>query len=146
MSPTLALVVASSRDRAQLERGLERVLPIAMSHAVEVLVVRTDPPARLAELARMYSGVRFVVAPPGSDRSDLLSLGMSETSGHVVALTDDEGLTQEDWGELLAHRGGDLRPGPRLSRDSSAVDWRTQLLAAGAGKPGEARAPHWRSR
>ena len=146
LSPSLSLVVASIRDRVQLEKGLDRVLPIALSHGVEVLVVRSDPPARLAELARMYTGVRFVVAPPGSDRNDLLSLGMSETSGHIVALTDDEGLTQEDWAELLAHRGGDLRPGPGLTRDGSPVDWRKHLLAAGAGRPADARTPHWRSR
>jgi hypothetical protein len=145
-SPSLSLVVASGRDRALLETALDRVLPVAMSHGVEVLVVRADPPARLAELARTYTGVRFVVAPPGSDRVNLLSLGMSETSGHVVALTDDEGLIQEDWAELLAHRGGDLRPGPGLTRDGSPVDWQKRLLDAGAVKPGEARAPHWRSR
>lgn len=145
-SPTLSLVVASTLDRARLEQGLDRVLPVAMKQAVEVLVVRADPPARMAELARIYTGVRFVVAPQGSGRNDLLSLGMSETSGHVIALTDDDGLTEEDWAEVLAHRGGDLRPGPGLSRDGSPVDWQKQLHAAGASEPGRARAPHWRAR
>jgi hypothetical protein len=138
--------VASTHDRRQLEQGLDRVLPVALSQGVEVLVVRADAPARLAELARMYTGVRFVVAPQGSSRTDLLSLGMSETSGNVVALTDDDGLTQEDWVEVLSHRGGVLRPGPGLTRDGSPVDWRKQLQAAGASEPGVARAPHWRKR
>ena len=146
MSPSLSLVVASTHDRVQLEKGLDRVLPVAARQGVEVLVVRADPPARLAELARIYTGVRFVVAPPGSSRTDLLALGMAETSGHVIALTDDDGLAQEDWVEVLAHRGGELRPGPGLTRDGSPVDWRKQLQAAGVREPGQARAPHWRSR
>ena len=122
------------------------MLPVAMKHAVEVLVVRADPPARMAELARIHTGVRFVVAPQGSSRNDLLALGMSETSGHVVALTDDDGFAEEDWAEVLAHRGGDLRPGPGLSRDGSPVDWLQLLHAAGARAPEPARPPHWRSR
>ena len=146
LSPLLSLVVASSLDRGQLEEGLDRVLPAAMAQGVEVLVVRADPPNRMADLARVYTGVRFVVAPPGSGRTDLLSLGMSETSGHVIALTDDDGLMQEDWTEVLGHRGGELRPGPRLTRDGSPVDWRKQLQAAGVSEPGLARPPHWRSR
>lgn len=145
-SPTLSLVVASTEGRAQLEQGLDRVLPVAMEQGAEVLVVRADQPARMADLARIYTGVRFVVAPAGSDRTDLLSLGMSETSGHVIALTDDEGLAQEDWAEVLGHRGGELRPGPRLARDDRAVDWRKHLQAAGVSAPGMARPPHWRSR
>ena len=100
----------------------------------------------MADLARNYTGVRFVVAPQGSDRTDLRSLGMSETSGHVTALTDDDGLAQEDWTEVLSHRGGDIRPGPRLSRDGAPMDWRKQLQAAGVSEPDQARPPHWRSR
>lgn len=145
-SPALSLVVASSGDRIRLEKGLDRVLPVAAAQGVEVLVVRADPPARMAELARTYAGVRFVVAPQGSGRTDLLALGMSESSGHVIALTDDEGLGEEEWTEVLAHRGGELRPGPGLTRDGSPVDWRKQLEVAGANKPGAAKAPHWRAR
>jgi len=145
-SPSLSLVVASTMDRTQLEEGLDRVLPVAAAQGVEVLVVRADPPVRMSDLARVYTGVRFVVAPPGSSRTDLLSLGMSETSGHVVALTDEAGLLQEDWTEVLGHRSGELSPGPRLTRDGNPVDWRKQLEAAGVSEPGPARPPHWRSR
>lgn len=142
-SPSLSLVIASTHDRDLLERGLDRMLPIAASHGAEVLVVRADPPAKLAELARVYTGVRFVVAPQGSSRTDLLSLGMAESSGHVVALTDDGRLPVEDWAEVLAHRGGVLRPGPGLTRDGAPVNWVEYLQAAGTGVPAEV--PVWRA-
>ena len=145
-SPTLSLVVASAVDRMQLERALDRALPIALKQGVEVLVVRADSPNRMAELARMYTGVRFVVAPQGSSRTDLLALGMSETSGNITVLTDDDGLSQEDWVEVLAHRGGELRPGPGITRDGQPMDWRKQLTSVGAREPAMARPPHWRSR
>jgi hypothetical protein len=135
-SPSLSVVVASFQERAQLERGLDRLLPAAVSNGAEVLVVRADSPARLSELARAYAGVRFVVAPPGSGRSELLSLGMAESSGHVVALTDDYRLMQEDWTEILAHRIGTLSPGPGLARDGAPVDWIKHLENAGSKRPG----------
>ena len=108
----------------------------AASAAAEVIVARPDTPSHLSDLARTFTGVRFVMAPPGSSLVELLALGMSEASGHVVALTDDERATKEDWTEVLAHRGGVLRPGPGISRTGKAIDWLAHLEALGVSRPG----------
>ena len=134
-SPSVSVVVASTHDRLQLEKGLDYLVPVALGSGAEVLVARADAPARLADLARTYTGVRFIVAPPGAARNDLMALGMAESSGHVVALTDDGRLLAEDWHEVLAHRAGVLRPGPGLTKHGRPVDWLSHLKASGAVEP-----------
>jgi hypothetical protein len=101
-------------------------------------VSRSDTPSQLSDLARTFTGVRFVMAPPGATLTELLALGMSEASGHVVALTDDEQAQHEDWTEVLAHRGGVLRPGPGLNKSGKEIDWLAHLEASGVLRPGPA--------
>jgi hypothetical protein len=118
-----------------LEEGLRSILAAGSTVAAEVLVARSDTPSQLSDLARTFTGVRFVMAPPGAGISELLALGMSEASGHVVALTDDERAAREDWSEVLAHRGGLIRPGPGLTRTGKPVDWPARLESAGVARP-----------
>ncbi|MEO8296053.1 MAG: hypothetical protein ABI613_11110 [Gemmatimonadota bacterium] len=126
-TPSLSVLVASRGERARLERSLDLIVKAAASAGAEVLVARPDTPSQLSELARTYNGVRFIMAPAGASIPELLSIGMAESSGHIIELTDDERATTEDWDEILAHRGGVLRPGPGLSRDGKSVDWLTHL-------------------
>ena len=96
-SPSLSVLMASTGDRQRLEASLRAIIGPAASAAAEVIVARSDSPSHLSDLARTFTGVRFVMAPPGSGITELLALGMSEASGHVVALTDDERARGEDW-------------------------------------------------
>ncbi|MEO8199509.1 MAG: hypothetical protein ABI679_03205 [Gemmatimonadota bacterium] len=134
-TPSLSIIVASGGDRSRLEAVLNRVLPAAMSAGAELLVSRSDTPSQLSELARMFNGTRFIMAPPGATVTDLLSLGMTESTGHIIELTDDERALEEDWNEILAHRGGVLRPGPGLTRDGKPVDWLAHLKAQDIAAP-----------
>lgn len=135
-APSLSVLVASTGDRSRLEISLRSILSASSTASAEVLVARSDTPSQLSDLARTFTGVRFVMAPPGAGTSELLALGMSEASGHVVALTDDERAAREDWNEVLAHRGGLIRPGPGLTRSGNPVDWLAQLESAGVARPG----------
>lgn len=132
-APSLSVVVASIGPREALETALVPLVEAAAAASAEVLVVRADAPARLADLARLFNGIRFVVAPPGAPREELLALGMSEASGHVVELIDDSRLPLEDWTEVLSHRIGVLRPGPGITRDG--IDWMAHLLSEGVTAP-----------
>jgi hypothetical protein len=134
-APSLSVIVASRGERHRLEVSLDLIVKAASSAGAEVLVARSDTPSQLSELARTYNGVRFIMAPAGADVPELLSLGMSEASGHIVELTDDERAPDEDWDEVLAHRGGVLRPGPGLTRDGKPVDWHTHLRTHGVPAP-----------
>jgi hypothetical protein len=133
--PSLSIIIASNAERARLETGLRTVLPGAASLGAEVIVARPDTPSQLSELARVFTGVRFVMASPGATRTELLALGMAEASGHIVALTDDERAGREDWNEILAHRSGIMRPGPGISRSDKAIDWLEHLKALGVAAP-----------
>ena len=135
-APSLSVLIASKGDRSRLEASLRAIIGPAAGAGAEVLVARSDTPSHLSDLARSFTGVRFVMAPPGADVTELLALGMSEASGHVVALTDDERATDEDWGEVLAHRGGIIRPGPGLNRSGKSIDWLAHLEALGIPRPG----------
>jgi hypothetical protein len=129
------VIVASIGDRTRLEAALRPIVAAATSAAAEVLVARSDTPSQLSDLARTFTGVRFVMAPPGATLAELLAMAMSEASGHVVALTDDQRATQDDWEEILAHRGGVLRPGPALTRSGTEVDWLEHLRSLGITMP-----------
>ncbi len=134
-APSLSVLVASKGGRAALEAALRAMVGPAQSAGAEVLVARSDTPSQLSDLARTFSGVRFVMAAPGAAIADLFALGMSEASGHVVALTDDEQAVGQDWAEVLAHRGGILRPGPGISRNGDPLEWRDRLAAMGIPRP-----------
>lgn len=134
----MSVVLASLGERARLEMALGVVLAAAVGHDAEVLVARADTPSQLSELARVFTGVRFVMAPPGANRAELLSLGMVEASGHVVTLTDDEAATQENWTELLSHRRGAFQPGAIDGTTDRVPDWLQLLRARGVTPPGGA--------
>ena len=104
--PQLFIVIASNGRTDQLRQGLDRLLPTARACSAQVLVVGPATPNKVYELIREHTGIRYVMAQPGLSRTDLLSLGVAETSGGVVVLTDDSALSTEDWPRLLALRLG----------------------------------------
>lgn len=134
-TPLLSVIVASLGERSRLEAALARIVTAAAGSGAELLVARSDTPSQLSELARLFNGIRFIMAPPGATIPELLSLGMSESSGHIIELTVDERALEEDWNEILAHRGGVLRPGPGLTRDGKPVDWLAHLKAHDIAAP-----------
>ncbi len=116
-TPTISVVMASLGERPRLEAVLGYMLPAVGRFAAELIVARADAPASLTELARVFQGVRFVLASPGVALPDLLAAGMAEATGHVVALTTDLRAHEEDWVELLGRRLGIRAPvyGPAAS-------------------------------
>lgn len=134
-SPSLSVLVASLGERSRLEASLRAIIGPATGAAAEVVVARSDTPSQLSDLARIFTGVRFVMAPPGASVTELLALGMSEASGHVVALTDDDRAAREDWADVLVHRGGSIRPGAGLNSSGEGVDWLAHLESLGIPRP-----------
>lgn len=108
--PQLFVIVASTGRGEQLDEGLNRMLPAARLFGAQVVIVGTATPTRVYALTQQHAGIRYIMAAPGLPRHDLLSLGVAETGGGIVVLTDDSHLATEDWPQLLAWRLG--RPQP----------------------------------
>lgn len=117
-TPTISVVMASLAERPRLEAVLGYMLPAIGRFAAELIVARADTPVQLTELARVFRGVRFVLVSPSLQLPELLSAGMAEASGHVVALTTDLRAHEDDWVDLLSHRIGIRRPVPGPSATS----------------------------
>ena len=120
--PQLFIVIASNGRTDQLRDGLSRLLPTAKAYGAMVLVVGPATPNKVYELIREHAGIRYVMTQPGLSRTDLLSLGVAETGGGVVVLTDDAVLGAEDWPRILALRVGtaDLPILPAVRSDNRA--------------------------
>ena len=115
--PQLFVIVASIGKIEQLDEGLTKLLPTAWSLGAQVLVVGAGTPNKVYALTQQYPGIRYILAAPGLPRNDLLSLGVAQTSGGVVVLTDDTMLAKEDWPQLLSWRlgraGAEPHQGPK---------------------------------
>ena len=98
--------MASGGRTEHLNEGLPRLLPVARAYSAQVVVVGSATPNKVYDLTRTHSGIRYIMTAPGMSRNDMLSLGVTETGGGVILLTDEAGLNREDWSELLALRLG----------------------------------------
>ena len=104
--PQLFVIVASTGKIDQLDEGLNKLLPVAWSLGAQVLIVGPGTPNKVYALTQQHPGIRYILAAPGLPRHDLLSLGVAQTSGGVVVLTDDTMLATENWPQLLSWRMG----------------------------------------
>jgi hypothetical protein len=120
--PQLFIVVANNGRTDQLREGLSRLLPTARAYGAQVLVVGPATPNKVYDLIREHAGIRYVMTHPGLSRTDLLSLGVAETGGGVVVLTDAAGLHDQDWPRILALRLGMTEESivPRVRSDTWA--------------------------
>ena len=96
-APTVSVVVVSSRRPADLEACLLSLLPGCQALGLEIVVVRAATMGDLELLARAYSSVQFITAPPRSSAADLRARGVAEAAGDIVAITEDDGAINDAW-------------------------------------------------
>ena len=126
-SPAISVVVASNRPRALLDACLASLLPQCERASAELIVARAGTAAELHELRTAMPDVCFVAAPPSATIPQLRGLGMAESTGDIVALTEDHCVADDAWVETLlqhAHDPADVIGGGmgNAQRDR-AVDW-----------------------
>lgn len=126
-SPAITIVVASNRARALLNSCLASLLPQCERASAELIVARAGTDAELDELRREMPGVRFVACPPTASIPELRGLGMAESTGDIVALTEDHCVADASWVQTLlqhAHDPADVIGGGmgNAQRDRT-VDW-----------------------
>lgn len=117
-APALAVVLASTRSRAQLDACLASLLPQCQRSAVSLVVVRADSPDAVAQLRADTPGIRVIGASPSASKRELRRLGMVEAASDIVALTDDDQVRDPNWVSGL--RQGRRMPNEPGASDSSA--------------------------
>ena len=131
--PTVSIVVASHEDRSRLATQLAPLAGRCKAGGVELIVAWAGYPAQLAALKRGNPGVRFVAAPHDATLEQLRSMGLAEAAGDVVALTDDDGMSDEARVSMLIALAseGDPTDDPR----AAGGDWSTFLERSGLFLP-----------
>jgi hypothetical protein len=99
--PTISVVVASIRDRALLDACLASLIPQCARASAELIVARSGTPAELQALRIAFPMVTFVAAPPAAAIPHLRAIGMVESNGDIVALTEDHCVAGQTWLEAL---------------------------------------------
>jgi hypothetical protein len=95
---------------------------------VEIIVARAATAAELVELSAAIPGVRWLGAPPSTTIAQLRGLGMSESTGDIVALIEDRRVAADGWIDALLRCQDD----PARARNDDladiwqprAIDWR----------------------
>lgn len=126
-SPTVSVIVASNRSRALLNSCLASLRLQCSRSSAELIVARAGTAAELQELRAAMPDVRFVAAPLTANIPELRGLGMAESTGDVVALTEDHCIADEAWVETLLQHAQDpadvIGGGMGNAQRERAVDW-----------------------
>ena len=92
-TPTTSLVVASSGERAALDRLLAVVVPACEARRMEVVVARSCAAEEYRALSAAWPSVLFMPAQDRASVRQLRAIGLSAADGDIVTiLTDAEPL------------------------------------------------------
>lgn len=124
--PLITVVVASNRERKLLDSCLASLMPQCNQFVAELIVVRAGTAAEIMDLRASYPDVRFIAAAPATAIPQLRGIGMAESTGDIVALTEDHCVVDPSWVATLLQNadGADVIGGSmdNAQRDR-AVDW-----------------------
>jgi GT2 family glycosyltransferase len=115
-APLLSVVVASFRRLDLLAECLESLKAQCEKNGAELILARAVRESE-AELARVAKGWRVIAAPMETGVPEIRGIGLAQTNGEWIAITEDHCLAAPDWLDtLLAARGPDVEVlGGRMS-------------------------------
>jgi hypothetical protein len=96
-TPTVTVILASHRSRAELDRCLASLVSRCERAGAELIVVRTCTPEEAAFLRERAPSVRFLEAPELATTAERRRLGMLQAEGDIVVFTDDERAAPDGW-------------------------------------------------
>jgi hypothetical protein len=96
-SPKSSVVVASTGDRAALDRALAALLPSCQARSIEIVVARSCPPEEYHLLEKAYPTVLFMPAPDNATLRQLKVAGTSAAEGDIVTLIGDDRPIDPVW-------------------------------------------------
>ncbi len=124
-SPRATVVVASNRDVELLLACVDSLWAQCTTAVAELIVVRAGTLPVTAQERVAKRGARVIVAAPTATIPELRGLGMQQSSGGIVVLTEDHCVAAPDWlSVLLAAATGDVTGGAMdNARRERMVDW-----------------------
>lgn len=105
---SIAVAVASFRDRVVLDACLASLVPQCERAGAPLVVARADAPDMIDALSAAYPSVTFVRVEQGTDLPRIRGAALGAAKGRLVALTEDHCVADADWvAHLRAHADGD---------------------------------------
>jgi hypothetical protein len=131
--PTLSVVLATQKPRAELSDALPSLALMCAQLGAELLVIGADAHPPLGRPLSRH--VRYVAAPADASTSQMRELAMAQCMGDIVVLLDDAVASHRSWVERV--RAASRRIGERSADElghaaRSSVDWGSYFSSARA--------------
>jgi hypothetical protein len=130
-TPALSVVVVMLGGRAYLCRWLESFTRQAEEQDIEVLVPCDDRLSDVPSLQSQFPMVRFLCAQGQHTYAELRALGVRESRGAIVAITEDHCTPEPGWcrGVLQAQKGSHAAVGGAVCKagPDTVVNWAIYL-------------------
>ncbi len=125
------VVVVLTGDENYLSRCLTALTQQTSASRTEILVPCDRNASSLIKLSSNFPGVRFLSIDGDRTYAELRTIGVRESKGRIVALTEDHCIPSPDWCKqiLRAHKGSNAAIGGAVNKEGpdSALNWALYL-------------------
>jgi hypothetical protein len=131
-SPSLSVVVVTVYESAHLARCLAALAKQVNPPPMEIIVVYHEKAGDISSLKEKFPSVQFCAAMGLLTQAKMLTLGISQARGEIIALTVDHCTPEEYWCARIidAHKGPYAAVGGSLEKGDqadTAVNWAVHL-------------------
>ena len=134
-APNMSVVVVILGGRSYLPRCLEALVQQVSGEDTEIVVPCDGRTPDLAAVRKLFPAVRFITVSGPRTYAELRALGVQESRGTIVALTEDHCTPNSDWCAQIrkAHAGPHAAVGGAVDKKESdtAVNWALYLADYG---------------
>ncbi len=127
MKPKLSVVIASHNARHSVSDCLRVLESQQKGQEFEIIVVDNSTDGTDAVVANGFPGVTLIKSPKSSFIPELWEIGVTQSSGEIIAITTSHFVPQKDWVDeiLKAHDSRFAGIGGAIENDEHAglIDW-----------------------
>jgi hypothetical protein len=131
----MSVVVVILGGRSYLPKCLEALVQQVSGEDAEIVVPTDRRTPDLAALQKLFPAVRFLAVSGRRTYAELRALGVQESRGTIVALTEDHCTPNSDWCAQIrkAHAGSHVAVGGAVDKKGSdtAINWALYLADYG---------------
>lgn len=127
MKPKLSVVIASHNARYSASECLSELESQRKGREFEIIVVDNSTDGTDAIITSRFPGVKFIKSLESNFIPELWEIGVSQSSGEIIAITTSHFVPQKDWTDeiLKAHGSKFAGIGGAVENDERAglIDW-----------------------